>query len=149
MKKPFIILILLLITQLGYSQADCVLTFKIRGKVIANGINLDKIYLPSTAFLVGYEKFDTQAGFYVLTLESESFSDEFRSHLSSDFCMDSKLIIERVFKKVKSYPIRITEKIKDHVGKFRTYELKIPTDQIHFVVNDDERIEIILPEIKL
>ena len=149
MRKSFIILISLLISQLGYSQADCVLTFKMSGKVIVNGVKLDKIYLPSTIFLVGYEKFDSQAGFYVVNLESESFSNEFRSHLSSDFCMDSKLIIERVFKKVENYPIRITEKKKDHAGEFKTYELEIPTEQIEFLINENKEIEIILPEIKI
>ena len=149
MKRVLSILILLLIGQIGYSQADCVLTFKISGKVTANGTKPEKIYLPSTVFLVGYEKFDSKTGFYYLDLKSESFSEEFRSHLSSDFCMDAELIVERVFKKVKNYPIRIAEKVKDQAGDFKYYELEIPTEQIKFILNNEERIEIILPNIKL
>ncbi|MFV0531538.1 MAG: hypothetical protein ACK5MD_08875 [Flavobacteriales bacterium] len=149
MKKPLIILILVLISQLSFSQACCVFSYKISGKVTSDKIKLDRIYLPSTTFLVGYDKIDLQTGFYYVNLESGVFSNEFSSHLSSDFCMESELIIERVFKKVIHYPIRITEKKKDHAGEFKTYELKIPTEQIEFLINENKEIEIILPEIKL
>ncbi|WP_243472779.1 hypothetical protein [Winogradskyella sp. MH6] len=149
MKKLIIILILVLISQLSFSQACCVLDFKISGKVTSDKIKLDRIYLPSTTFLVGYDKFDSQTGFYYVELGSDLFSTKFRSHLSSDFCMNAELIIERVFKKVKKYPIRITEEKRDHAGEFKSYELEIPTEQIEFLINENEEIEIVLPEIKI
>lgn len=149
MKKSIILLISVIISQIGFSQPDCVITFKYIGQVRADSFNVDKVFLPSTAYLVGYEKFVETGGFYSFDLDSMSFSNDFPSHMSSDFCMEPENIVEHVFKNVENYPVRISSQVKDQAGKCVMYESVIPIDQIKFVVTTDKNIEIILPLIDI
>jgi hypothetical protein len=58
-------------------------------------------------------------------------------------------MILSIFISFISVPILITEKMKDHAGKYRKLEFKIPTKDIKFSVLQNDTIEIILTVLNL
>lgn len=148
--KIFLLLILSFISfQTLYAQGDCMTPFIYSGKIRIKEFEIDKIYLPSTAFLSGAIKFNKFGGFKVIEPTSEDFHLQTSTNLSSDFCGEPQEIIDEFFSKVKNYPIKITEKKKDRVGKHRTLEFEIPTKDITFKLNEENIIIINLPQIIL
>ena len=139
---------LLLLANGAVAQADCVLKFTYQGKIKGN-VKIGQIYLPSAGYLSGRDNWEDQSGFYVLTVESEKFETECSSYMSSDFCMELPDIVERVFKKVTSYPVRIYEEKKDHTGIYKIYEFEIPTEKIKFTITDDKHLVVELPLIEI
>jgi hypothetical protein len=49
-------------------------------------------------------------------------------------------------KKSLKFPVRITEKLKNHAGCFKTFEFEIPIDQLKIKLVNDGVIEIVLPD---
>ncbi|SHM07363.1 hypothetical protein [Chryseobacterium polytrichastri] len=135
--------------QFLFSQADCIKPLVYSGEVNIKNFEIDKIYVPSTLFLSGTLKFNELGGFKTISFDSTSniFIKKSGTNLSSHFCKDPNLIIEELFKQVKSYPIRIFEKKKGHITEYRILNFEIPTDEITFSVNDENAIVITFPEI--
>lgn len=148
MRRIFILSIINLVVLSASAQADCVMYFTYKGEIKGN-MTVGKIQVPSTAFLMGYEPVNDKFDSYVLPVDSNSFQVKCRSHLSSDFCMDKNGIVERVFKKVESYPVTIFEQQKDHTGKYKMIKINIPTDQIKFVITESKELVIELPVITI
>jgi len=148
MRKEVLTLGFMLTALLSYGQNTCSFQVRISGNIITQDVILDKIYVPSTACLFDNATFETQEGFYVSSIESNAFSSEFTSHLSPKFCKNSESILAMFSEKSFKFPVRITEKLKDHVGSFKTLEFEIPVEQITFKLGDNGVIEIILPDFK-
>ena len=149
MKILLLFMLSLISFQSLYAQGDCMTHFIYSGKIKVKKFEVGKIYLPSTAFLSGVVKFYEFGGFKTIEPTSDEFYLKTSTNLSSHFCGEPQEIIDDFFSKVKNYPIRITEKMKDHPGKYRILEFEIPTKDIKFRVNQDNIIEIILPEYNL
>jgi len=49
-------------------------------------------------------------------------------------------------KKSLKFSVRITEKLKNHAGCFKTFEFEIPIDQLKIKLVNDGVIEIVLPD---
>lgn len=149
MKIFLSIFISLISFQSLYAQGDCMTPFIYSGKIKVKEFEVGKIYLPSTAFLSGIVKFNEFGGFRTVEPTSDKFYLKTSTNLSSYFCGEPQEIIAEFFSQVKIYPIRITEKVRNNDGKYRTLEFEIPTKNIKFRVNQDNIIEIILPEYNL
>jgi len=71
---------------LSHGQESCSFQVRISSNVIAKGVMLDTILLPSTACLFDNAKVEISDGFYYSTIDSNSLCSEFTSHLSPEFC---------------------------------------------------------------
>lgn len=136
-------------SMLLFSQADCVRPLIYSGKVSIKNFDINEIHVPSTAFLSDYVKFNDLRGFKIIKVNKDYFSQQSGTNLSSHFCGSLQEIINDFFKQKKSYPIKIIEKKKDHLGKYRILKFIIPVEKMIFKVTEDEKIEIIFPDIEL
>lgn len=130
-----------------YAQGDCMTPFIYSGKIKVKEFEVGKIYLPSTRFLNGIVRFNELGGFKTVEPTSEEFYLKTSTNLSSEFCGEPQDIIDDFFSQVKIFPVRITEKVKDYDGKYRTLEFEIPAKDITFSVNDENIIMIRFPDI--
>jgi len=86
--------------------------------------------------------------FYFSNLDSDTFSIDFRSPLKFEFCNSMNTIVEKYFKNVKSYPFTIFV-YSENSDKLKFVKIEIPINQIQFVIDNNQGVEIIFPEIKL
>lgn len=79
--------------NLLFSQADCIKPLIYSGKVSIKNFDIEQIHVPSTLFL-NIVKFNKFGGFKVIQTNSNSFSKELGTNLSSIFCRSSEEIIQ-------------------------------------------------------
>lgn len=115
MKKLLFSSTLIFFSNFLFSQADCMRSLIYSGRISIKNFDIDKIFLPSTSFLIGYKAFDEPRGSKFIEPKSEKFHLETSTHISSDFCRSPQEIIDDFFKKAKLYPVKISEKMKDHI----------------------------------
>lgn len=145
--KKILLSVSLFSSTLLFSQADCIKPIIYSGKINIKNFQIDKIYLPSTRSLGGYRKFKDIGGSKMTEPVSGNFKLQTATHLSSDFCGNSKEIIADFFKKAQFYPVKVSGKKINHTGKFKILKFKIPVEKMSFTVADDDSIEIIFPDI--
>lgn len=149
LKKSLFSFALILLSNSLFSQADCVKPLIYSGKINIKNFDIEQIHIPSTLFLNNIVKFNKPGGFKVIKTDSNSFSKELGTNLSSVFCESSEEIIENFFKKKKIYPIKIFKKKKNHFGKYKVLKFKIPVEKMTFKITEEDIIEIIFPDIEM
>jgi hypothetical protein len=151
MKKHLLTVILTLFTTVLFGQPDCIITFRYKGVIADSSNKFRQIGLPTTPFIVGYEKKTNSEAFAIKNISDSSFDIELASHLSSDFCRTPEDIVTFVFRQLKEYPVKLFYSRKDSKLKDKPIEVIIPLDSIKFtyeVVNDRKEIVIDLGRIK-
>ena len=142
MKRYFLTITLFIIAIGVFGQPDCMTSFRYRGIIVEDSIQISRIGLPTTPFIVGYEKKSSSRAFAIFDVNDSVFNVRLGSHLSSDFCRTPDNIITFVFKRIKEYPIKLfvgDEKFKNPI------KIIIPIDAIRFLLEDiDDRKEIVI-----
>jgi hypothetical protein len=145
MKKTIAYLFLFFIFILAKSQEDCLIKFSYSGKITRVNKFLDKevsILLPSTLNLMRYKNDRCYYLEIKINSQEKSYSKDFFSQMSGDFCQDSEWIIKNIFigdlKKYNVFVVSGIEKIK----------VKIKVNDISFDFIDN-KFNILLPEIKI
>lgn len=147
MKHLIYIILLLIIPKLSFSQKDCIRGIIYKGEIKSEKYQIIKIKLPTTDYLSGYNRFESEDGNRVFEIDLLKFSYRLASHMSSEFCGESNDVINRFFKKVKFYPIKLY--YKNEAGKMKKKNIKIPLDNIKFSADEDGRIIIEFPSIQI
>ncbi len=145
MKKYLLTIILTLFTTILFGQPDCIITFRYKGAISDSSNKFHKIGLPTTPFIVGYEKKANSIAFTIKNINDSLFDIELGSHLSSDFCRSPEDIVTYVFKQLKEYPVKLFYNSKDSKSKGKFIEVIIPLDSIKFTyeVFDDRKVIVI------
>lgn len=150
-KKHFIATIFLLSCSFVHAQADCIILFKYKAAIKSGSIKVTAVGLPTTPFLIGYIKQNEERAFVVTKTKNNKISQVLASHLSSDFCAERQVIIERVFKRpTDGYHIKLFEGSTNNKQTVR--EVIIPIDAIKFSleqIENREGIVVDLGEIKI
>ena len=151
MKKHVLTITLTIITACLFGQSDCVIFFRYKGIIVSDSIKIQKIGLPTTPYIVGYEKKSGSKAFAIYNINDTSFNFEMASHLSSDFCGAQEDIVNFVFKRIQEYPIKLFRFQKKPNTETKLIEIIIPIDSIRFTcenINDRKEIIIDLGHIK-
>jgi hypothetical protein len=138
-KLKYLLLFILLTTKF-YCQPDCVVRFKYIGTILTgDSVLVEKIGLPGTPFLCGYEKKNAENAFTVSNVIDGRIEENMVSHMSSEFCREAKDIFKYVFiGKRNEFPLFVYVK-----GAKKKIWISVPVKQISFSYDKIKRMLII------
>lgn len=144
--KIYFTILIFLICFNALAQPDCVIPFKYKGIIISDSIKTSKVGLPTTPYLIGYEKKSDEKAFLIYELKDTIINEVLYSHLSSDFCRSLEDIITYFFKKTKNgYLIKIYTKQNKGSTKSNPIEILISLESIKFTIETiDNRKGIVI-----
>jgi len=108
MKRIFILLILSLTIQYSFGQACGIYRIKYVGKINSESIKIEKIKLPTTAFLEGIGEENSEFGFIEIKQITTEIDVELRSHLTSNLYKKSENLFNLYKTKREYIPVIIT-----------------------------------------
>jgi len=133
--KPLLSFLLLFVMQEMVAQSDCVIKIKYTGALSNIPFQVQKVSLPTTAYLEGYVRKENRLAYTApiaietaLTVEAGHFTAATISGMSSHFCDTLPNVIRNVFKKtVNAYSVKFYGKREGE-----QIEKQIPIEKINF-----------------
>lgn len=136
MKRIFILLILSLSIQYCFGQSCGIYRIKYVGKIKSESLKIEKIKLPTTAFLEGIGEENSEFGFIEIEPIANEIDVELGSHLTSNLYKKSENLLNLYKAKRENIPLIITIIEK---GKNKEIRIELTWDTIQVSTLKDDK----------